>query len=87
MDVLKTKQKDLEKNVEGVKVSVDAMNATVSEMDSLRGGYTELEKKLEHLKRYSRDNNFRVIGINKQNGEDCMAIVFKNSVSWKLSAT
>ena len=75
MDVLKTKQKDLEKNVEGVKVSVAAMNVTVSEMDSLRGGYTELQKKQEHLERYSRDYNIRVIGVDKQNGKDCMAIV------------
>ena len=51
------------------------MNATVSEMDSLRGGYTELQKKMEHLERYSRDYNIRVIGIDEENGEDCIAIV------------
>ena len=76
IDVLTTKQKDLEKDVEGVKACVDAMNATVSEMDnSLCGGYTELQKKLEHLERYSRDYNIRVIGVDDENGEDCMAIV------------
>ena len=32
-------------------------------------------KKLEHLERYSRDYNIRVIVVDKQNGEDCMAIV------------
>lgn len=58
-----------------MKASVDAMNATVSEMDSLRGGYTELQKKLEHLERYSRDYNIRVIGVDEESGEDCMAIV------------
>ena len=58
-----------------MKASVDAMNATVSEMDSLRGGYTELQKKLEHLEPYSRDYNIRVIGVDEERGEDCMAIV------------
>ena len=71
IDVLTTEQKDLEKDVKGVKASVDAMNATVSEMDSLRGGYTELQKKLEHLERYSRDYNIRVIGVDEESGEDC----------------
>ena len=44
-------------------------------MDSFGGGYAELQKKLEHLERYSRDYNIRVIGVDGENGEDCMAIV------------
>ena len=35
----------------------------------------ELKNKLEHLERYSRDFNIRLIGVEEEEGEDCMAIV------------
>ncbi len=30
---------------------------------------------LEHLERYSRDFNIRIIGVEEEDGEDCMSIV------------
>ena len=35
----------------------------------------ELKNKLEHLERYSRDFNIRLIGVEEEEGEDCMTIV------------
>ena len=34
-----------------------------------------LKNKLEHLKRYSRDFNIMLIGVEEEQIEDCMAIV------------
>ena len=35
----------------------------------------ELKNKLEHLERHSRDINIRLIGVEEEEGEHCMAIV------------
>ena len=35
----------------------------------------DLRKRIEHLERYSRDFNNRVIGVDEDDGEECMALV------------
>lgn len=35
----------------------------------------DLRKRIEHLERYSRDFNNRVIGVDQDEGEECMALV------------
>ena len=35
----------------------------------------DLKNRMEHLERYSRDFNIRVIGVIEEEGKDCMAIV------------
>ena len=34
---------------------------------------TILKKRLEHLERYSREFNIRVLGVNEDEGEDCIS--------------
>jgi len=43
--------------------------------NSLQEGNIELKNKLERLERYSRDLNIRLVGVDEEEGEHCMAIV------------
>jgi len=51
------------------------MNANTEEIDNLRQSNDDLRKKLEHLERYSRDLNIRILGASEEDGEDCKAII------------
>ena len=42
-------------------------------LKKLQESNRELKSKLEHLERYSRDFNIRLIGVEEEEGEDCMA--------------
>ena len=44
-------------------------------LKELQESNRELKNKLEHLERYSRDFNICLIGVEEEEGEDCMAIV------------
>ena len=48
------------------------MDAHTEEIYNLRQSNDELRKKLEHMERYSRDFNIRVLGVSEVDGEDCM---------------
>ena len=51
------------------------MNTNTEQIDNLRRSNDDLLKKLEHLERYSRDFNVRILGVSEEDGEDCMAII------------
>jgi len=51
------------------------MNANTDEIDNLPQSNSELRKKLEHLERYSRDLNIRVLGVSEEDGGDSMVII------------
>ena len=44
-------------------------------IDSMPAKFTASLFILEHLERYSRDFNIRLIGVEEEEGEDCMTIV------------
>ena len=75
IDGLKSKQQELEEGFHSLKISPNSMNANTQEIDNLRQSNDDLRKKLEHLERYSRDYNIRVLGVSEEDGEDCMAII------------
>jgi len=82
IDNLNTRAQELE-DVGRMKVSLTKMNSTVeaiginteASLKPLQDSNRELKNTLEHLERYSRDFNIRLIGVKEEDGEDCMAIV------------
>ena len=82
IDNLNNKAQVLDEEVDRIKVSLTSTKSTVEAIDSkmedtfnkLKESNKELKNKLEHLERYSRDFNIRLIGVEEE-GEDCMAIV------------
>jgi len=81
-DNLNNKVQELDEEVDRIKVSLTSTKSTVEAIDSkmedslkkLQETNKELKNKLEHLERYSRDVNIRLIGVEEEDGEDCMAI-------------
>ena len=63
------------------------MNAHTEEIDNLRQSNDHLLKMLEHLERYSKDFNIRVLGVSKNDSEDCMAIILDYITSLTASYT
>ena len=72
IDGLLTKQQDLATDVESIEESLSFVNTGTDEMNNLRKSHEELNIKLEHLERYPRDLNIRILGDNEEVGEDCM---------------
>ena len=72
IDGLKFKQQELEAGVDSLKTSLNGMDANTEVINNLRQSSDELRKKLEHMERYSRDFNIRVLGVSEEDGEDCM---------------
>ena len=68
IDSLNNKAQERGEEVDWIKVSLTSAKSTV-EADSL-----ELKNKLERLERYSRDFDIRLVGVEEEEGEDCMAI-------------
>ena len=76
IDGLKTKQQQLEADVDNIKESqLNMVSTNTEEVEALWRNNDELKKRLEHLERYSRDFNIRVLGFNKDEGEECMEII------------
>ena len=75
IDGLKTKQQQLEADVDNMKESLNFVSFNAEEVDNLRRSNDDLKKRLEHLERYSREFNIRVLGVNEDKGEDCMSII------------
>ena len=75
IDGLKTKQQQLEADVDNMKESLNFVSSNAEEVDNLRKSNDDLKKRLEHLERYSRDFNIRVLGVNEDESEDCMTII------------
>ena len=75
IDGLKFKQQELEAGFDSLKTSLNSMNTNTEEIDNLRRSNDDLRKKVEHLERYSRDFNIRILGVSEEDGEDCMAII------------
>lgn len=75
IDSIKSKQEELKEDVNDLKESLNFVNANTQEVQDLRRSNEQLKNRLEHLERYSRDFNIRVLGVNENEGEDCMAIV------------
>ena len=75
IDGLKTKQQQLEADVDKMKESLNFVSFNAEEVDNLRRSNDDLKKRLEHLERYSRDINIRVLSVNEDEGEDCMSII------------
>lgn len=81
-DNLNNKAQELDEEVDRIKVSLTSTKSTVEAIDSkmenslkkLQESNKELKNKLEHLEKYSRDVNIRLIGVEEEDGEDCMAI-------------
>ena len=58
------------------KSTVEAIESKMEDsFKKLQESNRELKNKLEHLERYSRDFNIRLIGVEEEEGEDCMAIL------------
>ena len=56
MSKVKTKQQQLEANVDNIKESqLNLVSTNAEEVEALRRNNDELKKRLEHLERYSRD--------------------------------
>ena len=73
IDGLKTRQQQLEEDVDNIKEShLNLVSTNAEEVKTLRRNNDELRKRLEHLERYSRDFNIRVLGVNEDEGEECM---------------
>ena len=73
IDGLKTRQQQLEEDVDNIKEShLNLVSTNAEEVETLRRNNDELRKRLEHLERYSRDFNIRVLGVNEDEGEECM---------------
>ena len=75
IDGLKTKQQQLEADVDNMKESLNFVSFNAEEVDNLRRSNDDLKKRLEHLERYSREFNIRVLGVSEDEGEDCMSII------------
>ena len=83
LDNLNTRAHKLEEDVGRMKVSLTKMNSTVeateinteASLKPLQESNRKLKNKLEYLERYSRDFSIRLIGVEEEDGEDCMAIV------------
>ena len=72
IDGLKFKQQELEAGLDSLKTSLNGMDANTEVINNLRQSSDELRKKLEHMERYSRDFNIRVLGVSEKDGEDGM---------------
>ena len=70
----KVNEIELEGDVESIKDSLNFVNTNTEEVENLRKSNEELKKKVEHLERYSREFNIRILGVNETQGEDCLAI-------------
>ena len=76
IDGLKIKQQQLEADVDNIKGSqLNLVSTNAEEVEALRRNNDELQKRLEHLEQYSRDFNVRVLGVNEDEGEECMTII------------
>ena len=75
IDGLKTKQQQLEADVDNMKESLNFVSSNAEEVDNLRKSNDDLKKRLDYLERYSRDFNIRVLGVNEDESEDCMTII------------
>ena len=75
IDGLKTKQQQLEADIGNLKESLNFVSFNAEEVENLRRSNDEVKKRFEHLERYSRDVNIQVLGVNEDEGEDCMAII------------
>ena len=73
-DIKNKQQQQLEGDVESIKESLNFVNISTEDVESLRKSNEELKKKVEHLERYSRDFNIRILGVNETQGEDCLGI-------------
>ena len=70
---LKTRQQQLEEDVDNIKEShLNLVSTNAEEVETLRRNNDELRKRLQHLERCSRDFNIRVLGVNEEKGEECM---------------
>ena len=62
-----------------MKDSLTSTKSFVGELDDkmveFKKRNMDLRKRIEHLERYSRDFNNRVIGVDEDEGEECMALV------------
>ena len=74
IDGMKMKQQELEQGLASMKESMDALN-TIEELERLRNNNEELKEKIDNLERFSRDFNIRLLGVNEDEGEDCMDII------------
>ena len=88
IDGLKTKQQQVEADVDNMKESLNFVSFNAEEVENLRRSDDELKKRSEHLGRYSRDFNIRVLGVNEDEGEDCVMIItdFITSLGFKDAA-
>ena len=79
IDNLNDKAKELDEEVNRMKDSLTSTKSFVGELDDkmveFKKRNMDLRKMIEHLERYSRDFNNRVIGVDEEEGEDCMALV------------
>ena len=73
---MKIKQQQLEADVDNIKESqLNLVSTNTEEVEALRRNNDELQKRLEQPERYSRDFNIRVLGVNEDEGEECMTII------------
>ena len=79
IDNLNDKAKELDEEVNRMKDSLTSTKSFVGELDDkmveFKKGNMDLRKRIEHFERYSRDFNNCVIGVDEEEGEDCMALV------------
>ena len=64
-----------ESNMASAKVleELKSTRLDLKEVDNLRRSNDDLKKRLEHLERYSREFSIRVLGVNEDEGEDCIS--------------
>ena len=87
IDNLNDKAKELDEEVNRMKDSLTSTKSFVGELDDkmveFKKGNMDLRKRIEHFERYSRDFNNCVIGVDEEEGEDCMALVLNIlNASW-----
>lgn len=79
IDEINTKVSQITEDVAGVKEALDFMDTTVGGLDSktrdLQKSNQELLKRVDQLERYSRDFNIRILGVEEEEGEDCILIL------------
>ena len=63
------------KTKSSLKSQLNLLSTNAEEVEALRRNNDELKKRLEHLERYSRDFNIRALGVNEDEGEECMTII------------
>ena len=88
VDNLNTRAHKLEEDVGRMKVSLTKMNSTVeateinteASLKPLQESNRELKNKLEHLERYSRDFNIRLIGVEEEDGDGYVPTILMLSV-------